>query len=40
MEVVGLIASVVTLSQLVIDGVKVTKSLYNAQDELATLQAL
>ena len=36
-EVVGAIASVVTIAQLAIQGVKSAKSFYRAQDELQTL---
>jgi hypothetical protein len=38
MEVVGVDASVVTLTQLVIEGVKLAKTLYTAPDDLAALQ--
>ncbi|KAG4441393.1 hypothetical protein IFR05_003150 [Cadophora sp. M221] len=38
MEVVGVVASVVTLAQLVIEGVKLAKTLYAAPDDLAALQ--
>jgi len=38
MEVAGLIAAVVTLSRVTLKGVQLAKTLYNAPDELATLQ--
>lgn len=38
MEVVGVVASVVTLTQLVIDWVRLAKTLYAAPDDLAALQ--
>ena len=38
MEVKGVVASVVTLTQLVIEGVKLAKTLYAAPDDLAALQ--
>ncbi|KAH7418993.1 kinase-like domain-containing protein [Cadophora sp. MPI-SDFR-AT-0126] len=38
MEVVGVVASVVTLTQLVIEGVKLAKTLYAAPDDLVALQ--
>ncbi|PVH89984.1 hypothetical protein DL98DRAFT_647652 [Cadophora sp. DSE1049] len=38
MEVVGAVASIVTLTKLVLDGVKLAKTLYKAPDDLAALQ--
>ena len=38
-EVIGLIASLVTMATLVNDGIKRAKILYNAVDELETVQA-
>ena len=38
-EVIGLIASLVTMATLVNDGVKRAKLLYQAADELETMQA-
>ena len=38
-EVVGLIASVVTIAQLVIEGIKHARTFYRAQKELEALQA-
>jgi len=38
MEVVGAVASIVTLTKLVLDGVRIAKTLYKAPDDLAALQ--
>src|SRR5271163_1145189 len=38
MDVVGSIASVVTLAQVVVEAVKIAKTLYQAPEELAALQ--
>jgi hypothetical protein len=38
MDVVGLVASVVTLTQVVIEGVKLAKTLYKAPEDLEALQ--
>ena len=38
MDVVGLVASVITLAQLVGEGITLAKTLYHAPDELTALQ--
>jgi hypothetical protein len=38
MDIVGLVASVITLTQVVIEGVKLAKTLYKAPEDLAALQ--
>ena len=38
MDVVGLVASVITLTQVVIEAVKLAKTLYKAPEDLAALQ--
>lgn len=39
-EIIGLVASLITLAQVAVAGVKVAKTLYQAPDELATLQVI
>jgi hypothetical protein len=37
-DIVGLVASVITLAHVVIEGVKIAKTLYHAPEELQALQ--
>ena len=38
MDVVGSITTVITLAQVVVEGIKIAKTLYQAPEELAALQ--
>lgn len=38
MDVVGLVTSIIALTQVVVEGVKLAKTLYKAPDDLAALQ--
>jgi hypothetical protein len=38
MDIVGLVASIIQLTLVVVEGVKLAKTLYKAPDDLAALQ--